>query len=326
MTKQKILKLTLPFVLMALLSLSFQTSMRLREIIVIPVAKILSIRNWFFKRENPLALEVKQLELENQLLYQEIDRLGERQEGVNILVGKVVYRPQSSFSSLLWINVGEKDNEKAQKKVIGKGSPVLSGKSVVGVVEYVGRTHSSVRLITDSSLSPSVRCVRGNLEIASLIDDVDRLLERLSHHPGMDLASNHLKQAKGYLLEERGETVFLVKGELLGAREGSFRRRGTHLFGSGFNYDFADSKGPARDLRTGEVNGKKGGISLLQKGDLLVTTGLDGVFPEGLSVATVKEIMPLKEGDYYFDLVAEATAGSFDRLSHLMVLPPSSYQ
>lgn len=295
--------------LMALLSLSHETSTKIRAAFAYPASKM-SLKGWF--KENPLLVQVKQLELENQLLYQEIDKLGVRWEESDFLPAKVIYRPISTFATTLWINVGEDDNR--EKVVIGKSSPVLFGKHVVGIVDTVGKTRSSVRLITDPGVTPSVRCVRGNLEIATLLVDLDRLTEHLVHHPGMETALTRLKEVKTTLLEERGDTVFLAKGELLGASQTSFRKWGTTLKGSGFNYDFADSFGPAKDLR--------GKVSLLEAGDLLVTTGLDGVFPEGLPVAWVKEVLPLKEGDTYFELIAETSAGSLDQLSHLLVMPP----
>lgn len=58
------------------------------------------------------------------------------------LPAKVIFREPSSWSSTLWLNVGEKDNERLNKKIIGKNSPVLAGGSIIGVVEYVGKTRS----------------------------------------------------------------------------------------------------------------------------------------------------------------------------------------
>src|SRR5580700_2947622 len=78
------------------------------------------------------------------------------------LPAKVIFREPVSWSSTLWINVGEKDNQKLQQKIICKNSPVLLGKLIVGAVEYVGDHRSRVRLITDSRLTPSVRACRGN--------------------------------------------------------------------------------------------------------------------------------------------------------------------
>lgn len=172
--------------------------------------------------------------------------------------------------------------------VVVKNSPVLIGTSIIGVIDYVGYRQSRVRLITDSGLSPSVRVKR-------TIDGKDHLL---------------------------------AKGELHGSREPLWRSQKQVLVGVGFNYDFADEQGPARDLRTGEPLGNHGDFSklpILLEGDLLVTTGMDGVFPPGLEVAKVTHIETLKEGDYFYRLEAIPTAGNLDDLTLVFVIPPVGF-
>lgn len=71
----------------------------------------------------------------------------------------------------------------------------------------------------------------------------------------------------------------------------------------------------APHLRTGRTKSQKYKtpvLSLVKVGDLLVTSGLDGLFPERLEAATVTKINPLKEGDYYFELEAMPTAGDMN--------------
>lgn len=122
------------------------------------------------------------------------------------------------------------------------------------------------------------------------------------------------------------EGVLLAKGEITGQSLPLWRSREQVLLGSGFNYDFADEEGPSRDLRTGDPVYEKGPrIPLLQKEDLLVTTGMDGVFPPGLKVGLISHIDPLKEGDYYYNLEANPTAGNLQDLSLVFVLPPLGY-
>lgn len=101
------------------------------------------------------------------------------------------------------------------------------------------------------------------------------------------------------------EGRWLAKGELNGAFK-------SHLKGSGFNYDFPDADGPAQELRS----------DIIKSGDLLVTTGLDGLFPKGLKVARVTRVLPLKEGDFYYDIEAESLATSLNSLERLYLLPP----
>lgn len=118
--------------------------------------------------------------------------------------------------------------------------------------------------------------------------------------------------------------LFLAKGELCGSPHPVSRTRGTKLTGAGFHYDFADAEGPARDLRTGQPVGHPDApaIPLLAIGDILVTTGMDGLFPKGLQVATVVAISALQEGDYFYNLEAESLVSSLDTLTFVSVLPP----
>jgi cell shape-determining protein MreC len=57
-------------------------------------------------------------------------------------------------------------------------------------------------------------------------------------------------------------------------------------------------------------------------GDLLVTTGMDGIFPAGFWVATVTNVGLLREGACAYEIEAKATAGNLDDLTHVTVLPP----
>lgn len=207
-----------------------------------------------------------------------LERLELQGSGV---LAKVIFREPASWSSSLWINVGERSNQRLGKSVILKNSPVVVGDQVVGVVEYVGHRRSKVRLISDAGLAISVRAVR--------------------------------------------DKMYLAKGEVFGASEPWWRSRGVYLKGVGFNYDFADDEGEARALRTGEVMSEIGHgakLSLIQKGDLLITSGMDGVFPPGFRVAYVQNIAPLKEGACSYELEAKASILSLDHLSYVTVLPP----
>lgn len=227
--------------------------------------------------------EIKRLELENKLLYANFIQLQSLVENSQNVIpshqatpGKVIFRSPNSWYSSLWINLGEEHNQLFNFAAIQKNSPVLIGDSIIGVIDYLGKKQSRVRLITDSALNPAVRVLRC----------------------------------------EEGISQYLAKGELRGAGKPLFRKSGNLLIGIGFNYDFADDKGPAKDLRTGDI---------LKPGDLLVTTGMDGVFPADLNVAKITKIYPLKEGDYYYELEAEPTAGKLDDVSLVFVLPPVGF-
>lgn len=229
---------------------------------------------------------------------------------------RIIVREPVSWSSHVWLNVGEEEG-------VAVGSPVVSHKAVVGVVEEINPSRSLVRLITDPSLHVSVRCVRGGEQDQTLARTCKSLAKELELREEVE-GANALSRALCAFAEglaEGEEAYFLAKGVLHGAGEPLWRSLGQTLRGEGFNYDFADEEGPARDLRTGKAQGKNP-IPLICVGDLLVTTGLDGIFPPDLPVATVTKIYPLSEGGCSYELEAKASAPKLSTLQDVMVLPP----
>lgn len=235
----------------------------------------------------------------------------------------VIYRDPSSWSSSLWIGVGEEDNREIGYTVVARNSPVVDGNSLVGVVEYVGKQQSRVRLITDSGLTPAVRVLRGGPphELCSLIDILsDQLTKKEDLLPFV----NELQGLKEKLKSDESE-IYLAKGELRGNGTPFWRSRQPILKGVGFNYDYSDAEGPARELRTGRtLAGLDKPIPLIQVGDHLVTSGFDGVFPKGISVAIATNVFPLKEGSFSYEIEARPTAVFLNDLKVVFVLPALS--
>jgi cell shape-determining protein MreC len=222
----------------------------------------------------------------------------------------VIFRTENSYNSSLWIDKGSED-------AIQKNSPVLSGDSLVGVVDYVGKRASAVRLITDSGLTPAVRVARGTKDPA-LARALNQIAYTLENSPNL-IESDEERKALLYLLSKLssdqatiGDPLYLAKGILQGS--------GSHLMlkGIGFNYDYRDQHGPARDLRTNDP-------PLVQVGDLLVTSGMDGLFPEGLKVAYVQAISPLSEGAFAYQLQARPAASDIHDLDYVTILAPQGF-
>jgi cell shape-determining protein MreC len=248
---------------------------------------------------------------------------------------KVVFREVSSWSSSIWINVGENQNASLGKEIISKNSPVVLGNNLVGIVDFVGAKYSKVKLITDISIAPSVRSIRGNSQNRALLSIInslkDHLFERediLNENEKNNFFSS-LNDIKERLIQEN-EDRYLAKGEIQGSSQPLFRSKGITLKGVGFNYFFSDEEGPIRDLETGEIlssaNKKIKKEPLIKKGDLLITTGLDGVFPAGLNVATVSKVKDLKEGDFAYDIYAKPTAHNLNDLEIVFILPATKFE
>lgn len=241
---------------------------------------------------------------------------------------KIIFREPGSWSNYVWINVGEADNKHLQEVVIAKNSPVVIGNSVVGVIDLIHKTQSRVRLITDNRLTIAVRAVRGKQQDHFLLEQLNALLFSLEKN--QNSCSQEIQEAISALTRLKAQFIpveqntYLAKGELQGTGRPLWRSCGSFLKGTGFNYDFSDEEGFARDLRSGLTYEKISTLTstaLLNVGDLLITTGLDGVFPAGLHVGIVSKVDILQEGQCFYHLEARATAGGFDELNFVCVLP-----
>lgn len=246
----------------------------------------------------------------------------------------VIFRSPASWNSSLWIDVGTHTNQTLASNIIAKNSPVLVGTSIIGVIDYVGNKQSRVRLITDSGLTPSVRALRSSSQTPLLIEKIHTLIHLIEKQKNV-LANPQEQENLIMQLENMANNLssdepihYLAKGELHGSGMPLWRGQRHQLKGVGFNYDFADGEGPARDLRSGKPLSHTSGESslpILKSGDLLVTTGMDGVFPPDLLVAEITKVHALKEGDYYYELDALPTAGNLDDLNLVFVIPPVEY-
>lgn len=246
---------------------------------------------------------------------------------------RVIYRNSTSWNSSFWINVGKKDNELLGKAIISKNSPVVIGYSLIGVIDFVGKNQSRVRLLTDSGFNPSVRSVRGEPKQRMLSEQLNLMIDALMEQDVLFSSSDQKMKLIERLedldkkLQENKSALYLAKGVLSGGSQPAWRNQGNLLKGTGFNCDFPDALSPARDLRTGNSNERSQGDTqpIIKERDLLVTTGMDGVFPPGLHVAEVVKLFPLKEGDYFYELEAKPVASHLDALSFVYVMPPLGY-
>lgn len=238
---------------------------------------------------------------------------------------RVIFRDPGSWSSSLWISVGEQDNRTLDQTIVAVNSPVMAANALIGMVEYVGETQSRVRLITDAGLVAAVRALRGGMQNQEIFSQVQNLLARVQVRDDL-FANLEEKQRFTEMLSafqsrlHDGEEAEMAKGEISGGSAPFFRARTQILKGTGFNCEFPDEDRPSRDLRSGINSAPK--EPLIQAGDLLITSGLDGLFPPGLHVAIATKIMPLKEGSLTYDLEAKPAAGDLLDLRVVFVLPP----
>lgn len=254
---------------------------------------------------------------------------------IKSLPARVIFRSFDTWNSSLWINAGESSNRSGEEKNIALNSPVVVGNAIVGLIDYVGRDQSRVCLISDHRLTPSVRSTRGGEQEAYMATLIEQILMQIHHKKNPFLTHDESTQLEKLLVELKNKlnplkrSWYLAKGQLKGSSSPSYHfNPQVTLKGTGFNYDFADREGDPRDLRTGRslLDAQAAAIAILKIDDILITTGMDGIFPPGFQVARVKKIGLLKEGDYFYDLEAEPIVGHLEELSLVFVLPPIKKQ
>lgn len=297
------------------------------------VAQLQRMKNWLF-HEQQLR---EQSALYTHLTEQSDDPFFQRRkeylshilaQGLVAIPAKVIFREPATWSTSLWVNVGQQDNERLGRTVVAVKSPVVLGKNVVGVVEEVTEKRSRVRLLTDPLLTPSVRVVRGAAQDRLLLEAIHRLVhlmrgrEDLDQGKALEHPLGHQLAQLAAELPQDGRSHYLAKGEIHGCGGSMGRLRRSVLKGEGFNADFADAEGPARDLRTGRSVDGSDTQALIQVGDLLVTTGMDGIFPPDLHVGVVSKIFSLHEGGCSYSLEAEPLVDDFNELTEVFILPP----
>lgn len=290
---------------------------------------VLKIKAPFKSKIADLKSEREKLEAENHLLRLEINRLRKVTQKTgndcSAIAASVIYRDPSSWTSFFWVDIGEEFNQKHKKKIIEKNCPVVVGKAVVGLVDFVGKKHAKIRLITDLGCKPSVRVARGKLQDVLLIDHIDAILAAINPRSDLSKAMTELKTA----LSNNSKEWYLAKGVLQGLGPPFWKSKDIVLKGIGFNYDFADSYGLPRDLITGSPLGAKSqseAIPLIEVNDLLITTGLDGVFPAGLNAAIVTKVFPLKIGASSYEIEAKPVVQNLDQIETVFIIPSVGFK
>lgn len=214
----------------------------------------------------------------------------------SIIMAPVAMINETSWNRFMWVAPKPEDTAHIQINC-----PVVVGTTLIGVIDYVGRSCCRIRMIGDPDLHIAVRSVRGKnfheqniSSIQTLIRNKPELLEKPERAKILDTLLEHLKGQLSWVSPH-----YLLKGEICGIDVDS---DGEPIYkGNGFQYDFSDSHGHAHDLRSGIDVGQhhQGNVKLqplILPGDILISSGLDGLIPEGLFVGEVKVVHPLMEG------------------------------
>lgn len=218
---------------------------------------------------------------------------------------RILCRDPAPWGQTVWI-------ERRPNSAIHRDSPVLVSGVLVGIVDWISRDRARVRLLTDPTVVPAVRVMRGGAQDRALLETAQSLRAQLSARP--DLGDEWTARLDPMInrLKPRLEEEYGAKGELCGALLKGWRGGTPLLNGVGFNYDFADEEGE-RSVK-----------SSVQTGDLLITSGFDGIFPAGLRVATVETVETVGRGP--LQVKARSLVPDWANLGSVTVLPPLGYQ
>lgn len=220
-------------------------------------------------------VQLEQLKLENALLNNQLANLKCLLQEKNRLLhisdtsADTLYKPTSEIaiaqvlvkdlrpsSFTFWVDIGSNTCS-----FIGKGSPVCFGPYALGIIDYVGKRTSRVRLITDPKLQPSVTAIRGQAARSWMTDILDAFKADEKLQKSASKRAIQLIQSE---LQSGIPSIELASGYLTGQK----RHVGEELLrAEGFSKDVA-----------------------LQVGDRLITSGLDGMFPKGLIIGKIVEM------------------------------------
>lgn len=278
---------------------------------------ISQIRPFTTSTETKSESELQRLRLENQLLANEIALLKELVEQEYILL-------QSAQDEVVMKNTPKEHFSAREQEILDQFKLQLFSTPAKVIFRPLNAWTSTLIIqvgnadnqrLGRNAVGKNSPVVIGN-KVIGIIDQVGKTesLVRLITDSGLQLS----------VRAKRGSQL-LAKGVVKGEGRPFLRGKRMVLNGSGFNYDFADQEGPARDLRSGaplNSDAKETPTPILLANDLLVTTGMDGIYPKGLEVGYVKKILPLREGDYAYEVEAVPAIGNLESLNLVFVLPP----
>lgn len=229
------------------------------------------------------------------------------------LSAQVIFRDPFSWGSSLWINLGK---QSCSSSILRKNSPVIVGQFLLGIVDYVGQKQSRVRLITDVGLTPSVCVATEDMQDIILRSSLTVVVEQLKRK-GISLNSSQEISLLHSFLSRLEHNIFcknkkynLCRGILYGTGSPLWKKHKNLLKGQGFCF---------------QESLQEDNFCLIKENDILVTTGIDGIFPAGLLVAKVTHVFEKKEGFYSYNLEAVPLIENFDDISHVLVLPPVEF-
>jgi len=261
--------------------------------------------------EEALRLRIQHLEGENHQLKLQLQQQQHSQEQNGGIMAQVLAREAGLWDRFVWINVGRQTE--GTQGILSRYSPVVVGTTLVGVVDYVGRRQSLVRLVTDPSCCPAVE-ISGRSDqqgVAVLSGQLLRLLQvQQESSSRLHINAGELRRLLQALSTLTAEGAPPMQGIMHGQHiESDPPLLHGELFSSGWvshQDNIAETPWP-------------------KSGHALVTSGLDGVYPPGLLVGYLLEL-DVGVNTHPSCRFKAIPAAELNALSWLTVLAPRGFE
>ena len=178
---------------------------------------------------------------------------------------KVIHRTRLSWYKYCWINVGLEDNKKIGQDIVSIDSPVVQGNALIGIIDKVEKKKSRVLLITDNSNTISIQLLNkrdSNEKLVNLLKQASLLAKNEDRSPLLNCIDTIRKKYPT-------KTPHNITGEVNGICDLNI-----------FNGDIMLSARLFCDPKSVK----------LETGDILVTSGLDEIAPQGVEVGIIADI------------------------------------
>ena len=187
---------------------------------------------------------------------------------------------------LLYIRTQQTDSPDYPLK---RHQPVLQNNMLIGFIDVVTDEVTTVRLLTDPKSHISVRAVRGSIPDAALIDRLSEIKDWYQHIITTDINHNPLvveyidRSIDQLVKNESMPTMNLASGVTVQHGPLTTDRlciKKMNQIYSGIETQLSSVSHYLKDVHKSKY---------VQPGDAIITSGADGIFPEGLMVGYVEK-------------------------------------